>query len=278
MHSYFLFINKPTGITSQKVLTPIKKSLPRKTKVGHNGTLDPFASGLMLVGVGEACKFFRFVDDSQKTYVATLKLGEATDTLDSEGEITQTAPIPDGMTKQSMTKVLQSFLGKQEQIPPMYSAIKIDGQPLYKKARQGEEVERKPRPIEIFDISLLLYDEGQVEFEVTCSRGTYVRVLAQDIAIKLGTVGHLVGLKRTRLNGIDSYDEGHVGKPLPMESLLKHLPRLDLTEEQARDLRHGKKVRIDVAGPQNEPIVLLENDKMIGIGRLKGDQLESERL
>ena len=180
-----VIINKPIGITSRQVVSKVGKVLNEK-KAGHTGTLDPMASGVLPVLLGKATKLSKYLVEHDKKYIATLCLGEKRDTGDSEGSVTQTKAIPD-LDVESIEKVLKSFLGKSEQIPPMYSAIKVDGKKLYEYARVGIELEREARDIEIYDIKLLEYHENLIKFEVFCSKGTYIRVLCEDIAEKLGT-------------------------------------------------------------------------------------------
>lgn len=197
----FLLIDKPAGPTSNDILNILKKKTGIK-KMGHSGTLDPFATGLLIVAVGRATKLIPLLNDEPKVYQATLKLGEATDTLDCEGKIVETKPVPP-LDSPSIESVLKFFLGKTRQIPPMFSAKKIAGKKMYELARKGIEVERKPVEIEIFDIDYLGGDAPTISFRVSCSRGTYVRVLGADIAKALGTVGHLVELRRERSGSFD---------------------------------------------------------------------------
>ena len=278
MNSFYAFLDKPAGISSHKCIREFQKSLPFKCKIGHHGTLDPFATGLLLVGVNEATKFFRFLDDSQKTYEATIKLGQTTDTLDTEGEIVQEMPVPD-LSPEQIDEALQSFLGKSEQVPPMYSAVKVGGKKLYELARKGEVVERKAREIVIPD---LIRDPGRdltketLSIKVTCSRGTYIRVLAEDIAKKLGTVGHLIQLRRTKVCGVDANDDDFkASSPVAIESLLKHWPQIEVSEEQKRDLYFGKVIATDT----NDGVHALNyQGQFFGMGHVESQNLRSIRL
>ena len=329
MNSYFIFLNKPVGITSQQLLTQYKRSLPKGTKVGHHGTLDPFADGLMLVAVGEACKFISYVDDSRKTYVATLKLGQKTDTGDLTGQVIEERAVPceasakqgDGAIfnpteitlREKISSIFQGFTGVTEQIPPMYSAIKIDGVPLYKMARAGEVVERKPRQIEIFDLKLLahtppanssenpLLQRGGrgsfLRFEVTCSRGTYIRTLAEDIALRMGTVGHLTALTRTKLCGFSGSWQGDganlaggalgvvsgfegVGEQIQIADLLRHHFKVELNTEQKTLAYHGKIVPLaaPIATAQDQIVALFCDDVFLGMADWQNDGLKVRRL
>jgi len=188
-------INKPAGWTSFDVVKKVRGIIKEK-KVGHAGTLDPFAKGVLVLGTGPDTKKLTDITMANKTYWAELTLGKATDTQDRDGKIIAEEVVPE-LTKETIAAVLASFDGPQEQIPPMYSAKHVNGQRLYKLARKNKTVERKPVRIYIEKISLLDYTEPVITFNVTCSKGTYVRVLGADIAAKLGTVGHLTALTRT---------------------------------------------------------------------------------
>jgi len=188
-------INKPAGWTSFDVVKKVR-SIIKEKKVGHAGTLDPFAEGVLVLGTGPDTKKLTDITTANKTYWAELTLGKATDTQDRDGKISVVEVVPE-LTKETIAAVLTSFDGPQEQIPPMYSAKHVNGQRLYKLARKNKTVERAPVRIFIEQISLLDYIEPVITFNVTCSKGTYVRVLGADIAAKLGTVGHLTALTRT---------------------------------------------------------------------------------
>jgi tRNA pseudouridine55 synthase len=192
-----LLIDKPEGMTSAGVIRALKPRLGR-TKVGHLGTLDPFASGLLPLCLGEATKIARYLLVERKGYTGTIRLGSATDTLDRTGAQVATAPVPE-CGPQAVEAVARRFVGRQAQVPPMYSALKRDGVPLYELARRGIEVERQARDIEIFGFTLRLRAAGALDFAVTCSKGTYIRVLAADVGQALGTVAHLEELRRTEV-------------------------------------------------------------------------------
>ena len=206
-------INKPAGWTSFDVVKKVRGIIKEK-KVGHAGTLDPFAEGVLVLGTGPDTKKLTDITTASKIYRAELTLGKATDTQDRDGKISAEAPVPE-LTRETIDAVLASFVGTQEQIPPMYSAKKVNGQRLYKLARKNKTVERDPVTITIDQISLLDYTEPVITFEVTCSKGTYVRALGADIAAKLGTVGHLTALIRT---SVGSY---HIANATTIEELSK---------------------------------------------------------
>jgi tRNA pseudouridine55 synthase len=206
----FLLINKPEGWTSFDVVAFVRKNTKKdgllsdpkqkRVRVGHAGTLDPFATGLLIVGVGrEATKKLDEFKNLPKTYIATIKLGETSDTYDKTGTITVGTPTTSFPTATQITAVLRSFTGKQSQVPPMFSAKKINGQRLYSLARQGIEIERKPSDIEIYAITLLEYTWPILRIEVQCSAGTYIRSLAHDIGKQLGTGAFCQELVRTKI-------------------------------------------------------------------------------
>ena len=195
-----IIINKEKNWTSNDIVQKLKHTFHEKT--GHTGTLDPLATGVLPILVGKGTSLSKYLVNHDKEYVATVKLGEKTSTGDSEGEIIDKMPVADEMFEvENIVNVLESFKGKQSQIPPMYSAIKVNGKKLYEYARSGKNIEVKPREIEIFDISLVsMSKEGRkIVFKVWCSKGTYIRSLCEDIAKKLGTVGFMNELNRTRV-------------------------------------------------------------------------------
>ena len=192
-----LNIYKPKGITSFGVVKKIRKIVGEK-KVGHGGTLDPFAEGVLIIGTGSDTKELKKITDTDKTYTASIELGKTTNTLDPEGDVIEKKKIP-RLSKSKINKVLESFLGASMQTPPMFSAKKIGGVKLYELARKNIIVDRKPTQINISDINLINFNETNIVFTVSCSKGTYIRVLGKEIAEKLGTVGYLNSLIRTRV-------------------------------------------------------------------------------
>ena len=192
-----LNIYKPKGITSFGVVKKIRKIVGEK-KVGHGGTLDPFAEGVLIIGTGSDTKELKKITDTDKTYTASIELGKTTNTLDPEGDVIEKKKIP-RLSESKINKVLESFLGSSMQTPPMFSAKKIGGVKLYELARKNIIVDRKPTQINISDINLINFNETNIVFTVSCSKGTYIRVLGKEIAEKLGTVGYLNSLIRTRV-------------------------------------------------------------------------------
>lgn len=262
-----LIINKDKGLTSRNIDNKIGKIFNTK-KVGHLGTLDPFATGLLVIGVNKGTKFLQYLDDSRKSYIATLKLGVKTSSGDPEGEIVETEEAPK-LKEEEIKNVLSSFLGDGEQIPPMQSAIKIDGVPLYKKAHKGIEVERKPRHIHIFDMKLISYKDDVITFLADVSRGTYIRVLGEDVANKLGTIGYLTSLDRITLGNfkvedavsIDSLNEDSLVDP---SKYLTQFERYEIEDEDdLRDVYNG--VMLYIGKDLGEKILLTNKGKAIAI-------------
>ena len=239
-----LLLDKPVGLTSNAALQKAKKALGA-AKAGHAGTLDPLASGLLIVLFGEATKFAGPLLDADKEYVATLKLGERTTTGDAEGEVIQTRPV----SIEGLAPVLEKFKGQLEQVPPMHSALKHKGTPLYRLARRGEEVARAPREVRIAQLEVLESAPPRLVLRVVCSKGTYVRTLAEDIGEALGCGAHLAGLRRTGsgrfrvedARGFDALDEDCV---LPLPALVEGLARVELTGAQEVRLRQGQALQI----------------------------------
>ena len=262
MLSGSLLINKEIGLTSRQEVNNISHKLGEK-KAGHIGTLDPFADGLLIVLLGSSTKISPFLEVMDKTYLATLKLGSKTSTGDLTGEVVETKKIPE-LTKEKISKVLQGFLGKSTQIPPIFSALKVNGQPMYKYARKGIEIERKPREIEVFKIYLVNFEKDEITFFVKVSKGTYIRTLGEDIAEKLGTVGHLTKLTRTE---IGPYSLMNAKKSLevteedliPISKMLEHIKSFEVEGELAKKALNGMHFRL----PINDETILLKDKEGI---------------
>ena len=254
-----LLIDKPQGMTSQQVVSKVKYLLKSDVhdskKAGHTGTLDPMATGLLPICLGEATKFSHYQLDAIKSYQAIIKLGEQTDTGDAEGQIIATSPVPH-VTQAMLQSVTEQFLGEIMQVPPMYSALKKDGKKLYELAREGIEVERAARPLTIYQLSLTPLSAQQLQLTVTCSKGTYVRVLAEDIAKALGTVGHLTALRRIQTgdfeiaNAITLADfaaldvAARFDKLLAVDACVHSLPSLVLDDNQSKRIRQGQRLNV----------------------------------
>ncbi len=192
-----LLIDKPQGITSHDVVDRVRHTIKLK-KVGHAGTLDPMATGLLIILVGRATKLSQYLMGLDKTYEGTILLGQSTDSHDAEGVVTEITPVPP-LSEEEVSAFIDTYLGDQYQIPPMFSAKKIDGKPLYKLARKGKTVEREPRFIRVNSFQLLRWESPEIDFTIACSKGTYVRTLANDLGQKIGCGAHLTKLSRTAI-------------------------------------------------------------------------------
>ena len=194
-----LLVDKPSGITSHDIVDRLRRKLKMK-KIGHAGTLDPLATGLMIMLIGKATKVSQFLISLDKAYEGTFKLGVETDSQDSDGEVVETKDLPENLSEEIIGDAMKEFLGDQYQTPPMFSAKKINGVPLYKMARKGKTVEREPRVIRINELSLQGWDSPEGRFFMDCSKGTYVRTVFHDLGQKLDFGGHLTSLRRTKIN------------------------------------------------------------------------------
>lgn len=254
-----ILVDKPKGMTSQQVVSKVKylfkSSVHDSKKAGHTGTLDPMATGLLPICLGEATKFSHYQLDADKSYQATILLGSQTDTGDADGQITARAQVPQ-FDHSLLASIAQQFTGAQQQIPPMYSALKKDGKKLYEYARAGIEIERPARDIVIKAIRLTMIDTEQVELTVTCTKGTYVRVLAEDIAKVLGTLGHLTALRRLQVGKFDIGDAIDIARleAFSLDDRFKQLLAVDacvdidakmrLDVDQCKRLRLGQRLNV----------------------------------
>ena len=240
----FLLINKPEGITSREACDKVGKIFHTK-KIGHVGTLDPFATGLLILGINKGTKCLTYFDASDKTYIATLKLGKRTDSLDYTGEVVEQKEVPE-LKEEEIKKVLASFVGKSKQLPPMTSAIHIDGVRLYELAHQGIEIDRPLKDIEVYGINFVSYQNHELTFECHVSKGTYIRSLGLDIAIKLGTIGHLKALCRKKiglfsLNEAVNIEEVNENNIISSFSVLSKLCDTKIvSKKEAEDIKNGK--------------------------------------
>lgn len=266
-------LNKPLGISSNQALQQVRK-LFKAEKAGHTGALDPLATGLLPICLGEATKFSHYLLDAIKGYETVIQLGQATTTGDTEGEICSTLAVPD-LTIHDVECVLNSFLGTSTQIPPMYSALKKEGKPLYTLARQGIEIEREAREITIERIQLLEFDGRSLRIQVMCSKGTYIRVLGEDIAKRLGTVGHLSYLHRIQtghfhliphytLEYLASLDQSQRDALLlPVYAPVENLPRYQLSEERVNYFCHGQESNVDL--PETAQLLVFFKQQCLGL-------------
>ena len=255
-----VLLDKPAGMSSQGAVTAVKRAF-NADKAGHTGTLDPMATGLLPICLGEATKYSQDLLEADKTYIAQVKFGSRTDTGDAEGQIIEELPLPVFASevdfKSALDTLLPKFTGPISQVPPMYSALKRDGKPLYEYARAGVELERTPRDITIHSIRWTAFNWPEATLEVSCSKGTYIRVLAEDIGNALGCGAHLVGLRRTEVGhlnleqsfSIESIQGGFKNTAdfiLPVDALLQTLPHLTVDEQQAKRLEMGQRVPLNL--------------------------------
>jgi len=278
----FLVVDKPGGMTSHDVVARVRRATDVK-RVGHAGTLDPMATGVLVVGIGAVTRLIRFIQDQPKEYVATAQFGVATDTLDAEGGILDRVEM--SFTTEEMEAVARRFTGDIMQVPPMVSALKHEGRRLYDLAREGKTVEREPRPVTVHELEILAVGSGpypEVEFRVVCSSGTYVRTLADDMGRALGGHAHLTALRRTRVgslgldravtvDGLDAWKD-HLISPA---DALADLPGITVEKETAWAVRQGAPLLGDAAraGPADEPYrVLDEAGELLAIYERRGER------
>ena len=282
-----IILNKQKGCTSHDVVAKTKKLL--KEKVGHTGTLDPNATGVLPLLVGQGTKLSAYLIEHDKEYIATLKLGEKRDTADSEGAIIEERQIDYSvLQKENVEKILQSFIGKQEQIPPMYSAIKINGKKLYEYARKNEKIELEPRHIEIYKMDLIDIIKDTIIFKVQCSKGTYIRSLCEDIAKRLNTVGYMQDLERSRVGKFDIKDSITIEELeqniedsefinqhfITIENYFKDKESIKLNEKRLSLFLNGVKLTHNLTDDMYK--IYDENNKFVGIGSVKNNLLKRE--
>ncbi|GAA4748278.1 tRNA pseudouridine(55) synthase TruB [Sphingomonas daechungensis] len=276
----WLILDKPVGLGSTQAVSAVKRALREadepKTKVGHGGTLDPLASGVLPVAIGEATKVSGRMLDATKSYEFTVRFGEETDTLDLEGKVVATSDIRP--SREQIEAVIGTFTGPIEQVPPAYSALKVDGKAAYTRARAGEDVKLAAREVMIFELELRENTPDSATFSATVSKGTYVRSVARDIARALNTVGHVTMLRRTRAGpfgleraiSLDFLAEAAkarrlIGAVLPLEAALDDIPALPITPDQAQLLRFGQRLvgfpekpGLQLATEGGRPVALVE--------------------
>ena len=282
----FLIANKPTGITSSNLVIFVRKRLPRGTAVGHGGTLDPEASGVLPICVGSATRLFDYIIDKTKTYVAELQLGVETDTQDATGAVVRELPVNAGEAE--LIEVLKEFTGEIEQIPPMYSAIKRGGKRLYQLARKGETVEVEPRKCRVDGISLVeKCGENRYRIRVDCGKGVYIRTLCHDIGQRLGCGGHMASLERVQA-GVFKLEDALTREQidalamedkladalLPLDAPLKHLSAVRVGENARHAVINGNPLKprwLDAPAPDCEAVRIYLNDTFAGIGQPQPD-------
>lgn len=267
-----LIINKSKGLTSHDVDKILKKELNIK-KIGHSGTLDPNATGILPILLGKATKIEKYLTTDDKTYIAQMKLGEERDTLDSEGKVVNQQDVETYPLKK-IEEILSSFVGKQEQIPPIYSAIKVNGKKAYEYARNGQVVELEPRQIEIYDMKFLDYKDNIIKFQVKCSKGTYIRTLCKDIAKKLGTIAYMKELERTKvgqftidnsvtIENIKNKKENIDNKIISIEEIFKQNEKIYLSEKKIQLFLNGVQLTQNL---KDGVYTIYLKDKFVGLG------------
>lgn len=280
-----VIIDKPTGHSSNHVLQQVKRLFDAR-KAGHTGSLDPLASGVLPVCLGEATKLSGYLLDADKEYAVTCKLGVTTDSGDADGEIISEQPVPE-FDEVDLSAILNTFIGEQDQVPPMFSALKHQGQPLYKLARQGIEVERKSRRITIYQIDLLDCNSDSFTLSVRCSKGTYIRTLVEDISLKLGTGGHVTMLRRTGVAGYSLSDAVSLEQLTAMreedgpsaldeqleaaENALPDWPVVNLDEKASKTLSYGQHVQSTLPFKRANVRLFDQNEKFMGLGEMTTD-------
>ncbi|MGB7815420.1 MAG: tRNA pseudouridine(55) synthase TruB [Methylotenera sp.] len=275
-----LILDKPLGFSSNQALQKVKW-LFQAAKAGHTGTLDPLATGLLPICLGEATKFAQYVTDADKTYIATIKLGVTTTTGDVEGEVLTTLPV--NVAQAQLEAACQQFLGEISQIPPMYSALKHEGKALYEYARNGVNIARQPRLITIKNIVVNEFLGDVAQITVTCSKGTYIRTLAEDIGAALGCGAHLIGLRRTETAGyvlpqaitLEQLEamsmEARDAQLLPVDSAVTYLPKVTLNDDAAHFLMQGQAVWLAGKALAGDLRLYDENNSFLGLGFLQDD-------
>ncbi len=292
----FLSIDKPQGVTSHYVVARVRR-IAGMRRVGHAGTLDPLATGVLVVGLGRATRLMEYVVGQPKIYLTTMRLGQVTDTFDADGAVLETNQV--AVSEQQLIAALAPFRGEIEQVPPMFSAIKRDGQPLYKLARQGKTVERKARQVTIDRLEVVGRDGNDVTLRIGCSTGTYIRSLVHDLGVALGCGAHVVMLRRTAVGSFSAespFDQPASADPrfaavplddlnpnniarhlLPSDLAIAQLQRIDLSGQDAQALRFGR--RISAEKSQKAQIIrAYVDDSFLGILRREGDRWHPHKL
>lgn len=278
-------VDKPEGPTSHDVVARARRALGER-RIGHTGTLDPFATGLLLLCVGRATRLAEYLTAQDKTYVAVARLGQETDTEDRHGVVVAESGGWRDLERSHVEEAVSAFLGEGEQVPPQYSAKKVDGEAMHRRARRGEHVELAPRPIRIEEVEVLEWTPPALTFRVRCSSGTYVRSLARDLGKVLGVGAHLTSLRRTAIGTVD------VACALPLEDLespgrveaalmdplaaLAHLPRIDVDARQARALEQGRP--LPGGFPDGAPVVVVHEACLLAVADVAGGVLRPRKV
>jgi tRNA pseudouridine55 synthase len=281
-------LNKSIGITSHDAVSAVKKIF-KVRKAGHTGTLDPLATGLLLICLNEATKIASLVESLEKEYIAIARLGESTDTYDSDGSVIRSID-PAAITRDDVDRALDAFVGEIEQIPPMYSAVKIGGQPLYKLARKGIEIERSPRKVVVKCAEILCFENPFIKLRIVCSKGVYIRSIINDLGNALGVGAHMTGLVRSRLGNFRLEDSALIDE-LPdspralysIDAALEHVPGFQIGPDFIKKAKNGHQIPLSLmVGQQLRPgtVVRLKDPdgRLFGIGKVTADSIKIERL
>ncbi len=287
-----LVIDKPPGMTSHDVVDEVRRRFGTR-KVGHAGTLDPDATGVLVVGVGRATRFLSYSQAAPKRYRATAVFGAITSTQDASGDVLERRPILFG--RQELVRAMTRFVGEISQVPPMVSAVRIGGECLYHKARRGEDIERPARRVTIYSLDVLDWeppprdgDEARATLDVRCSAGTYVRTLVHDLGLELGCGAYLEALRRIEAGGFSEHDACPLGDLdraalRPLIEIARQLPRVEVGEDETTLVKSGR--ALDVAGlkgavepGEGEPTAVVRNGDLVAVYRRKGDQLVADRV
>ncbi len=274
-----LLVDKPAGVTSHDVVQSVRRRLGTR-RVGHAGTLDPVATGLLVVAVGPATRFLQYLPLEPKVYECTFRFGETTKTYDSEGDVDERRPVPPDLVAK-IAEALPRFTGPIEQLPPLFSAVKKEGKPLYAYARQGEEVEREPRRVFVERFETLVVDTPEAEFRVVCSGGTYVRSLAHDLGEAVGCGAHVVELERTHvgrfaLEDAVRPDDVTADRLIPLREALPPMPLIRLNPGQMDRVRTGQFVKVPVAPPEDYVALTDPDGAVVSVARVDGQLLHPE--
>jgi tRNA pseudouridine55 synthase len=274
-----LLIDKPPGVTSHDVVNGVRRRLGTR-RVGHAGTLDPLATGLLVVAVGPATRFLQYLPLEPKEYVAQIAFGRATDSYDAEGEVTREEPVPADLAVR-LEEARPAFMGLIQQLPPMHSAIKVAGKPLYAYARQGQVLEREPRSVHIGEFEFQGLEGSRLSARIVCSGGTYVRSLAHDLGEAVGCGAHLAGLVRTRvgrfhLDQASPLDAAAAELLIPLAEALPPMELVSLAERQVARVREGQPVGVSASPSQNLVGLLDPEGRVFSVARVHGNLLQPE--
>lgn len=275
-------VDKPVGMTSHDVVDQVRKIFSTR-KVGHAGTLDPDATGILVLGLGSATRLLSFAQEGPKRYIAEARFGKTTTTQDASGEVLEEKPVD--LNPEAIRAAAAAFVGAIAQVPPMVSAVKVGGERLYKKARRGETIEREPRAVTIHRLEMTSFDESaaRARFDVVCSAGTYVRTLIHDIGQSLGCGAHLVALRRTEASGFTVRDATPLSELTPAElrppiEIVRALPQMKLDDDAARLVADGRPLSEEGSLEQGQKVALVHDGELLAVYARKGSSLVADKV